>query len=282
MEKRIKLLCLWLCVMFSLGAYAQETDSLKVAADLNATAAEAAIAAQDSASATPEVVMPGQNPKPSKYVALEGEQRRLLFFQGFTLSVDLLGAGTYLLSDYGNFEAALRISLKNTYFPIAELGYALCETTDYNTKVYYQTKAPYMRVGLDYNLLKNKFEDNRLFIGLRYGLSRFNYDIAGPAQTDPIWGGTEEFNLKGISCTSHWAELVFGVQVKILSMFHMGWSVRYKKQIHNTKSIYTTPCYIPGYGKTTWSGTYNLIFDLNWGKGKTKKVELLKAQLPQQ
>ena len=81
--------------------------------------------------------------------------------------------------------------------------------------------------------------------------------------------------MKSIDCTSHWAELVFGVEVQIVKNFHMGWAVRYKREISSTKSDYAKPNCIPGYGYTTnatcWGGTYSLIFDLNWGMKKSHK-----------
>lgn len=208
---------------------------------------------------------------PTKWIPQDNESDyKTTFFQGFTLSVDLIGAGMQILGDYGNMEAALRLNLKNTYFPIAELGYAKCDITDDDTNITFKDNAPYIRIGFDYNILKDKLQDNKLFVGFRYGLSKYDYDISGAEMTDPIWGGSENFHLNNISTTSQWLELCFGCQVKIVSNFHMGWSIRYKSELHSTKSDYSKPYYIPGYGTTVnsscWGGTYNLIFDLNWGK----------------
>ncbi len=218
--------------------------------------------------------VPTDTISPSKYVENILGQQELKWFQGFTLSADIFGPVMYAFSDYGNAEGALRLNLKNTYFPVFEVGYAKCETTDDNTDITYKTAAPYVRIGIDYNVLKDKWQDNRLYVGLRYGFSSFTYDMSGPDMTDPIWHGTAPFRYEGMKSTSHWAEIVFGVQVKIWSKFHMGWSVRYKKPLKIGQEIYAQPYYVPGYGTTVsescWGGTYNLIFDLNWGKKKTK------------
>ncbi len=218
--------------------------------------------------------VPTDTISPSKYVENILGQQELKWFQGFTLSADIFGPVMYAFSDYGNAEGALRLNLKNTYFPVFEVGYAKCETTDDNTDITYKTAAPYVRIGIDYNVLKDKWQDNRLYVGLRYGFSSFTYDMSGPDITDPIWHGTAPFRYEGMKSTSHWAEIVFGVQVKIWSKFHMGWSVRYKKPLKIGQEIYAQPYYVPGYGTTVsescWGGTYNLIFDLNWGKKKTK------------
>ena len=222
-----------------------------------------------------EAVLPGEKPKPTKYVAVEEKKQHLVFFQGFTLSVDAYGPVAYAVSDYGTAEAALRLNLKNTFFPIVEAGYGKCTKDDVNTKVVYEVNAPYMRVGLDINMLKDKFQHNRLYLGARYGFSSYQYDISGPEMVDPIWGGGEAFSLNGVNCTSHWGELIFGVEVRVFKNLHMGWAVRYKREISSTKNEYAKPCCIPGYGYTTnstcWGGTYNLIFDLNWGLKKSHK-----------
>lgn len=216
-------------------------------------------------------------PKAQKWVEETMGKPTLPWFQGFTVSVDVLGAAMKLFSSYGTFEAALRLSLKNTLLPIAELGYGFCNSTNDATHINFKTNAPFLRVGMDYNLLKNKFQDNRLFVGLRYGFSSYKYDMSGPDMVDPVWKASDKFEFNGIISTSHWMELVVGCQVKIYGCFHMGWSARVKFHMASTQNQYSKAYYIPGYGTTTqgtaWSGSYNLIFDLNWGKKKYAKTQ---------
>lgn len=224
-----------------------------------------------------QIIEEAEDNKPKKFVQLTVEEPKLTFFQGFTLSADVFGPIQYLMSDYGSFEGALRLNLYNTYFPIAELGFANCDMTDGNTNISYKTSAPYLRVGVDMNILKNKFQENRLFVGVRYGISNYKYDYSGPVVSDPVWNGNYQLSLDGITATSHWAELVLGAQVKIWRNFHMGWSVRLKTELSTTKNLSSKPHYIPGYGTTTsgtsWGGTYSLIFDVDWGKkNRVKRV----------
>lgn len=217
-----------------------------------------------------------------KYVASAMEEPKQTFFQGFTLGVDLLNPALYLLTDGGTFEGALRLNLLNTYFPVFEAGLARYDKTDENTDIRYATTAPFARIGVDVNMLNNKWQTNRLYVGARYGISKFDFDISGPAVTDPIWGGSETFNYEGISITSQWLELVVGVEVSLWRNLHMGWSVRYKQRLSTTSSRYADPYYIPGYGTTTgavaWGATYSLIFDLNWGKKLSKEQQAVLMQ----
>lgn len=111
------------------------------------------------------------------------------FFQGMAVSVDLIGVAQTVLSDYGQYEAALRINLKDKYFPIIELGYGTADASDEATNLLYKTSAPYGRLGVDWNLLKNKHDIYRLYGGFRYGFTSYKYDISGPDVTDPVWGG---------------------------------------------------------------------------------------------
>ena len=219
-----------------------------------------------------------ESEKPSQYIEIREEKPKMDFFQGFSLSADLFPIGQKLLSDYGGFEGALKLNLLNTYFPTIELGYGICDHEDGNTHILYKTSAPYLRAGVDFNLLKDKYQDNRFYVGARYGISSYNFDISGPEMVDPIWGGSEPFSYHDIKTTSHWFEIVAGAQVKIYKGFHMGWTVRYKHEIHSSPNDYAQPFYIPGYGTTvtgsTWGGSYHLIFDLNWGKKRRRSVNV--------
>lgn len=221
--------------------------------------------------------------EPSQWVPPVEEVQEQTFFQGFSLSVDVVQPVMMQFSDFGGVEAALRLNLKNTLFPVVELGYADGEKTDENTDIAYSVSAPFFKAGFDINMLRDKWQDNKFFVGLRYGFTTFKYDMSGPAVEDPIWGGTEPFGYDGIDCTVHTLEIVGGVQVKVWSNFHMGWLVRYKRILSQTDNVYSEPYYIPGYGTTTggcaWAFTYSLTFDLNWGKGR-KKHDLPQPPLP--
>ena len=200
----------------------------------------------------------------SKRKKIVEEPDTIPLFRGMAVSVDAFGAGQLWLSDYGQYEAALRINLKDKYFPIWELGLGKADATDESTNLHYKTSAPYGRIGLDWNLMKNKHDIYRLYGGFRYGFTFYKYDLEGPDLEDPVWGGTAPYGAKGVSCNFHWLEGVFGVDAQIWGPIRMGWSVRYRRRIaHNDGNIGNT-YYVPGFGKqggSRFGGTFNITYE---------------------
>lgn len=189
----------------------------------------------------------------------------LPLFAGFSVSGDLAGAVMAACSPFGQYEAAARINLKGRYFPVCEIGWGTSDHTDETTDIHYKTHAPYFRVGCDYNFARDPRAFGRILGGLRYGFSSFKYDVDGPDIVDPVWGTVTPFRLEGIKGKVHWAELSFGVEARMWSIFRLGWSFRYRVRLSNQTSEHGDPWYVPGYGRNdthALSGTFNLIFDI--------------------
>lgn len=186
-------------------------------------------------------------------------------WKGFAVSVDVVGPIQKAVSDYGQFEGALRINLKDKYFPIVEAGIGKASHDDDVTNITYHTSAPYFRVGIDFNLMKMKHDVNRIYGGVRYAFTYFDYDLWHPDVTDPVWGGETPYRADGVKCNYHWAELVAGVDSKIWGPLHLGWSVRYRRRIAHDDGIAGNVWYVPGFGKqgnTRLGGTFNIIIDI--------------------
>jgi len=187
-------------------------------------------------------------------------------FRGFAVSFDLVGVAMMHLSDYGHYEGALRINIHDEWFPIFELGYGKAEHEhDEVTGITYRTKAPYFRVGIDKNLLKDKHGPYRLYAGLRYGFTSYKVDLEHENFPDPVWQWDTGFGVMGEPCKYHWFEIVMGVDAKIYGPFHLGWSVRYKNSIKHDDGIIGRTWYIPGFGTDGGSpigGTFNVIVDI--------------------
>lgn len=186
--------------------------------------------------------------------------------KGMQISVDIAGPIIMQLSDYGEYEAALRLNLKNKYFPIFELGYGMAEhLNDEVTGISYETSAPYFRIGCDLNLLKNKNSENHFYGGIRYAFTTYKVDMSRNEMQDPVWGNMASFNIEGESCNQHWIEVVFGIDSKIWGPLHLGWNVRYKRRIAHKDSSAGNTWYIPGFGKygdTRLGANFNVTIDI--------------------
>lgn len=188
------------------------------------------------------------------------------FFGGLSVGVDLVGPVMKMAASWNQLEAMGRVNLLETYFPTFEIGIGETDYVDDSSFISYEVKAPYWRLGCDFNFAKNKTTGNRIFGGFRYGFSVYDYSISAPNVVDPNWGTLVPFELKDLHGKKHWAELVFGLEAKMWGMVHLGWNFRYKFGLSEKYSHYGKPWYVPGYGENksgTLGATFNLIFDLN-------------------
>lgn len=178
------------------------------------------------------------------------------------ITATLLKAETYTM------QGGIQLNLVNKYFPVLELGYAGADKLTANN-VAYMTNAPFGKIGLDFNLLKQKPEApsaaNLLLIGLRLGASNFNYDITNISISDGYWKGSETINYLHQPSTNYWFELSAGIQVEVVKNIYLGWRVRNKKLLGTPKSGALTPWYIPGFGINNgnqWEFNYNVGFKI--------------------
>lgn len=223
-----------------------------------------------------------QERKITKYVPgaddIEKEKEKIdlgPLFQGVSATADVYGlVGKMFGNDYTSTEFGFEVNLKNRFFPVFEAGYGKCDYTDDDNNIHYKTSAPFFRVGMNYNFFYKKRQTSYVYGGLRYAYSPFKYDVDAPDMIDPVWGGKVPISLHGVKGDMSWAEIVIGLQAKITSILHMGWTVRYKMRLSSTVSPNSDPWYVPGYGyykKNTFGATYNIVIDLPFWKSNKKK-----------
>lgn len=192
--------------------------------------------------------------------------RSVPLWAGASVSVNLAGALLNTFTSSGSYEAALRLNLRNKYFPIIELGIGESNQSSETTQLHYSTRAPFARLGLDYNIKGDKRSTNRVFFGLRYGFSSFNYDLSGTNVQDLHWKTEAPFHFHSINDNAHWGELVFGLETSLWKFIHLGWSVRYQLRVYEHNTEIGRAWFVPGFGQNAdnshFSGTFQLIFDL--------------------
>ena len=197
---------------------------------------------------------------------LKFERDSIPFFQGISVGVDVAGALQMQLSDYGQYEAALKVNLHDQYFPTLEVGYGKAShEDDVVTGISYHTKAPYFRIGADVNMMKKKHTGNRIFVGLRYAFTSYKIDLERQPFPDPVWQWDTSFGVQGEKCSQHWAEIVFGIDAKIAGPLHLGWSARYKMRMSHDEGTLGNVWYVPGYGtqdSSVLGATFNVIVDI--------------------
>lgn len=212
-------------------------------------------------------------------IAVHGKQKeqpipKAPLFCGAAVFVDLSGPIMKAFgSRYDQLEVGARINFRDHYFPLCELGIGESTREGEKNNNHFHTRAPYFRVGMDYNLNK-KHNGNRLMAGIRYGFSSYRYDFLDPDFRDPIWdNANQSFRLKDQRGRMQWAEFSIGCETKVWSFIRVGWNLRFKARIHQSVSEYGKPYYTPGFGKnstTTFGGTFNLIFDVGQTSKNTK------------
>ena len=123
---------------------------------------------------------------------LKADYKASPFYQGSSIGVEIAGIGGYLLGgDIMSSEILLQSNLKNRFLPTLEIGYGKTDVVNDANDMHYKTSAPYFRIGMDYNVFYLKpYLPGYLYVGLRYGMSSFTYDVSGPDMTDPNYGGT--------------------------------------------------------------------------------------------
>ena len=186
------------------------------------------------------------------------------FFRGVQLLVDLVGPIQKAVSAYGQYEAGVRINLKDKYFPVLEVGYGKADHTDDGSQTTYRTSAPYGKIGVDFNIMKNRHDDNRVYLGVRYACTYFKCDIEHAPVTDPVWGGEVPYSEQGVKANCHWMEALAGIDAKIFGPWRLGWTVRYRRRLSYDSGAMGNVWYVPGYGKqgsSRISGTFNIIYE---------------------
>ena len=194
------------------------------------------------------------------------EKDTIPMMRGFQVSFDLVGAAQLMFSDYGQYEAALRLNLHDQWFPVVELGYGKAyHEEDIVTGMAYKTQAPYFRAGVDFNLLKKKHQANRLFAGFRYAYTSYKVDVWRQEFLDPVWQWPTHYDVRDLPCYQHWLEAVFGLDAQVFGPLHLGWSVRYRQRLSHHEGSLGNSWYVPGFGTQESSNigaTFNVIIDI--------------------
>lgn len=184
--------------------------------------------------------------------------------RGVAVSADMIGLAETILGSHGQYEAQLRVNLKDKFFPVVEVGYGTADADEVTTGLKYKTSAPYARVGMDFNIARNKHDDYRIYVGARYAMTYYKYDVNAEGLKDPVLGDNVEFSAQGVKANCHWMEAVFGVDAKIWGPLRLGWSARWRRRLAHDNGELGNAWYVPGFGKqgsSKLAGTFNVTVE---------------------
>ncbi len=181
-----------------------------------------------------------------------------------------LGQKYGLIGFWGEF------SIHNWFKPYVEFGLGMANNSPKDENYTYKSSmAPYLKIGLNYNFLYNSTPDYSVYLGLRYGVSHFNYELEGVVIDQGYWDENQVMNIPKQSATVGYAEFLVGLKVMIVKNFYLGWELKAHALLHKGSHLNGNPWYIPGYGTdpSLFTGSFSLSYRLPLGKKKSASVE---------
>ncbi len=145
------------------------------------------------------------------------------------------------------FEVSADGEVAYNFFPTVEFGQQSLKRSSDTLR--YTMSGDYIRVGIDYNLIKYKHRLDRdiFFLGVRLATTSFKHE-APLAVVSGVWGMVEG-SIPQSSLKAMWGEAVVGVKGEVFPNFYMGLTVRAKMMFAHTSYHNMTPYIVPGFGK---------------------------------
>ncbi len=204
-------------------------------------------------------------------VAPKSQKDSKLTYNGWSAHADIASPLMGLAVNKGVLtgEAGVDVNLSNRFFPTLEMGYGAVNAQVTNGSTY-SAAAPFGRLGMNFNLLKTKDKEgnmklhrNYAYLGLRYGISLVDYQLANVPITRGYWDENQLLSWNGKNAYAGWGEVVAGVRVDMAKGFTMGWSIRMKLFLHTSLDEKQTLWYVPGYGNSS-GNTFTLNYTLGY------------------
>lgn len=170
--------------------------------------------------------------------------------KGLRFGYDISRLALYLVEpERTGFELSADYELKRNFYVTAEGGWQKYQMSD--TLYNYKSGGYYGRLGIDYNILKNRADDQyeMVFGGFRYGYSKLNHEAGNINIGGNYWGDGDITQLENATIHAHWIEAIGGVRAEVFKNVFIGWSFRWRIMLYQSKVSTMKPIYIPGYGK---------------------------------
>lgn len=159
-------------------------------------------------------------------------------------------------------------------------GYSSYSYSRYNYD--YQSKGPFMRAGVDINLLKPETAKGKYWggIGLHYGMSVFS--SATPFFKEDDYWGTTSSSITAKHYSGHYIEVAPGFRAELFKNLSIGWSVSLRKQLFYKASGDIRPIFIPGYGNGEKGFSAGISYFIVWNFRFKEIIVPVKQEAPEE
>lgn len=176
---------------------------------------------------------------------------------------------------YGLGDVWAEVSLHNRYFPFLAIGVDNCDDSPDDSNFTFRSPvSPYVKLGASYNFFYNSNPDYKLQMGLRYGFTTYKWNVDDVTVNEGYWDDPSHFSIRNQRSTAGYLEITFGLKVKIVKNWSLGWNIIYHSLLHETKNANGQPMFIPGFGKrgSVVTGSFSLMYTFPINKKKTPEV----------
>ena len=182
------------------------------------------------------------------------------------LSYDMVSLVNSASSDRFQGELNAKIDFDEFYLAV---DYGWSDRTISEAGFEYDHQGSYFRIGPEVNFMPYNKSRSQLFAGLKYAWSRFDDQIDYQTVSDDWSESNLSFSNRDIK--AWWLEANFGLNVRIVGPFYMGYVVRFKfsRALADTDEL--VPYEIPGYGRADRSSTFGFSYYLTYRFGFRNK-----------
>ena len=143
-----------------------------------------------------------------------------------------------------SYEGSFDFNLNHKYFGVFEAGYSEIDVIEDN--YHYLSDGYFVKVGLEYNLLKKQPTDF-LGVGIKLGKANFSQQATDIRIETNQWG-TFQTNIDPKNYNAYWLEASVGLKGEIFKNVYMGWAALFKIKVSGGKDSNFQPYDVPGFG----------------------------------
>lgn len=170
---------------------------------------------------------------------------------------------------YGLTTFSADVNLHNRYFPTVEVGLGSASNAPEDKDFHYTSPlSVFFKIGANYNFIYNSNPAYKFFAGVRYGFAPFKWGLSSATPAPGYWGDTPPFTIPNQQATAGWLEFSLGLRIQLWKNISAGWMFKFHTLVHESKSVYGQPWYIPGYGSRNQAltGSFTISYSIPLNK----------------